>query len=143
MGISFNINEDSYKSYIASGIEANPAVHDQQSAAKIWRYAQRAHFHASAIASIAMGLVLLILMTDMKARFKKLAAILIGLSGLYALSWYTMYMLAPTIGRGPAHDHLLTEIFAYSGIGGLVAGFFMLVGNMFFGLFTETGKDNG
>ena len=45
MGISFGINEDAYKEYIAEGVAANPEVHDEESKDKIWRYAQRAHFH--------------------------------------------------------------------------------------------------
>ena len=137
VGISFGVNEDSYKAHIAAGIEANPAVHDQQSAGRIWRYAQRAHFHATGIASFALGLIILTLFTGMRASSRKLASILVGLSGLYPLSWFTMYLLAPSIGRGAAHAHLLTESFTFIGIGGLVAGFLMIVGNLFLGLFSR------
>ena len=137
VGISFGVNEASYKAHIAAGIEANPAVHDQQSAGKIWRYAQRAHFHATGISSFALGLVILTLFTGMRDTSRKLATVLVGLSGFYPLSWFAMYLLAPSIGRSAAHGHLLTESFTYIGIGGLLAGFMMIVGNIFLGLFSR------
>ncbi len=49
MGIGFGVNEDYFKDYINRGIAANPEVHDQKSAAKTWRYAQRAHFHSTSL----------------------------------------------------------------------------------------------
>ncbi len=135
MGITFGVNEDSYKSGIAAGIEANPTLHDDDSAGKIWRYAQRAHFHATGISSFALGLVILTLFTSMQASMQKLTSILLGLSGFYALSWYNMYWLAPSIGRDAAHEHIVTTVLAYLGVGGLLLGFGLIVGNIFFGLF--------
>ena len=35
MGISFGVNEDAYKDFIAEGIKANPAAHDEKSQDKI------------------------------------------------------------------------------------------------------------
>jgi hypothetical protein len=134
MGISFGVNEDSYKSYIAEGIQAHPAVHDEKSQDKIWRYAQRTHFHAAAISAFSLGLIFLVMFSGMKAGMKTITSILIGLSGLYPLSWFTMYLLSPSIGRGAAHGHILTEMFAYIGVGSLALGFFLLIGNLFFGL---------
>ncbi|GJL66153.1 MAG: hypothetical protein NPIRA05_11240 [Nitrospirales bacterium] len=55
MGIVFGVNEDLFKDYIAQGITANPDVHDAKSPDKIWRYAQRAHFHATGIAAFSLG----------------------------------------------------------------------------------------
>jgi len=49
-------------------------------------------------------------------------------------------LLAPSIGRGPAHAHLLTEIFAYTGVGGLLLGAFFLCANIFLGLFKEDSR---
>ena len=46
-----------------------------------------------------------------------------------------MFFLAPLIGRGPAHEHILTSLFTYIGVGGLLLGSFFLVTNLFFGLF--------
>lgn len=39
LGISFGLNEDAFKDYVADGIAAYPDVHDAKSQDKIWRYA--------------------------------------------------------------------------------------------------------
>ena len=137
MGIIFGVNEDVFKDFIAQGITANPDVHDTKSPDKIWRYAQRAHFHATGIAAFSLGLVILVMFSTLKPTYKKASAILLGLSSFYPLSWYTMFWLAPSIGRGPAHAHILTEFFAYSGVGGLLLGAFLLCANLFLGFFRE------
>ena len=61
MGVVFGVNDDAVKSYITEGVAAHPDVHDDQSSGKIWRYAQRAHFHATGIAAFSIGLLLLIM----------------------------------------------------------------------------------
>lgn len=138
MGISFGINEDAYKNYIAKGIAAHPEVHDAKSQDKIWRYSQRAHFHATGIAAFSLGLLLLVMFSEMKETYKKTASICIGLSSFYPLSWFTMFFLAPSIGRGPAHEHVLTEIFAMTGVGGLLLGGVFISASLFLGLFKES-----
>jgi hypothetical protein len=137
MGIFFGVNEEVYQNYIAQGIAAHPDVHDANSPDKIWRYGQRAHFHASGIAAFALGLIILVMFSTLKTNYKKASAILLGLSSFYSLSWYNMFLLAPSIGRGPAHAHILTEFFAYTGVGGLLLGSFFLCANIFLGLFKE------
>ena len=140
MGIVFGVNEDVFKDYIAQGITANPDVHDSKSADKIWRYAQRAHFHATGIAAFSLGLVILVMFSTLKPTYKKASAIFLGLSSFYPLSWYTMFWLAPSIGRGPAHAHILTEFFAYTGVGGLLLGAFFLCANIFLGSFRDESR---
>jgi len=140
MGIVFGVNEDAYQNYIAQGIAANPEVHDAKSPDKIWRYAQRAHFHATGIAAFSLGLVILVMFSTLKAKYKKVSAILLGLSSFYPLSWLNMFLLAPSIGRGAAHAHILTEIFAYTGVGGLLLGLLFLCANIFLGLLREDSK---
>jgi hypothetical protein len=137
MGISFGVNEDAYKSYIAKGVESHPQVHDEKSKDKIWRYAQRAHFHATGIAAFSLGLIILVMFSDMKARLKTVSSVLIGLSGFYPLAWFTMFWVAPSIGRDPAHDYFLTELFTYIGVGGLLLGALILLANLYLGLFQE------
>ncbi len=44
-----------------------------------------------------------------------------------------MFYLAPTMGRSAAHSHILTETFAFIGVGGLTLGMFLLSLNLFFG----------
>ena len=78
--------------------------------------------------------------STLKAKYKKVSAILLGLSSFYPLSWLNMFLLAPSIGRGPAHAHILTEIFAYTGVGGLLLGLLFLCANIFLGLLREDSK---
>ena len=137
LGVSFGINEDMYKDRIAEQVAAHPDVHDETSTSKIWRYAQRAHFHATGIAAFSLGLLLFLLKSDMRASTRKLTSILIGLGALYPLAWFNMYLLAPSIGRGPAHDHIVTEILTWVGVGGLVIGFLVLCANLFLGALKE------
>jgi hypothetical protein len=138
MGIGFGVAEDSVKSYIADGVALHPALHDEKSTTKIWRYAQRAHFHATGIAAFSIGLVLLIMISTLKQELKKIASILIGLGGLYPLSWLTLFLLAPSIGRSAAHQHFLTELFTYTGVGSLVSGITILCANLFLDKFKTT-----
>jgi hypothetical protein len=135
LGMIFGIAEGTVIAYISEGVATHPDVHDEQSAGKIWRYAQRAHFHATGIAAFSIGLLLLVLHSSLKPGLKKLTAILIGLGGLYPLSWFTMFILAPSIGRSAAHHHIITETFTYIGVGGLITGIAILCGNLFLGLF--------
>jgi len=137
LGISFGVNEDMFKDYVADGVAAHPDVHDEKSKDKIWRYAQRTHFHAGGIAAFCLGLIILVMHSDLSIKLRKTSSILIGLGSLYPLAWLSMFFLAPSIGRGAAHDHILTELFTFSGVGGLLAGSFILVANLFFGLFKE------
>jgi hypothetical protein len=137
LGISFGVNEDAYRDYIETGVAAHPELHDDRSRDKIWRYAQRAHFHATGIAAFSIGLILLVMSSSLKKKLKTMAALLIGLGSFYPLAWFTMYRLAPDIGRGPAHDHILTELFTYIGVAGLLAGLFILMANLLLGLFRE------
>jgi len=135
MGMTFGINEDIFKNYITEGIAANPTVHDAKSPDKIWRYAQRAHFHATGIAAFALGLVFLVMFSDLKPKMKTASSFFLGLSSFYPLAWLTMYILAPSLGRGAAHSHIVTETFASIGMGGLLVGCFLVLGNVFLGVF--------
>ena len=137
MGISFGVNEDAYKDYVAEGVAAHPNLHDEASEEKIWRYAQRTHFHAGGIAAFGLGLIVLVMFSDLTRRLQKISSILIGLGGVYPLAWLSMFFLAPTIGRDPAHEHILTKLLTFVGIAGLLLGSFFLVANLFFGFFRE------
>ncbi|MBT4146829.1 MAG: hypothetical protein HOE45_08155 [Gammaproteobacteria bacterium] len=137
-GAVFGVAEDSVKSYIAQGVEANPQVHDGSSKDKIWRYAQRAHFHATGIAAFSIGLELLIMFSVMAPKIKTATSILVGLGGLYPLSWFTIFALAPSLGRDAAHHHFIAELFTYVGVGGLLLGIAMLCANLFFGLLQDS-----
>ncbi len=137
LGVGFGIAEDSVKSYIADGVMAHENLHDDKSNKKIWRYAQRAHFHATGIAAFSIGLVLLIMLSSLKRKLKTVSSILVGLGGLYPLAWLTMFILAPSLGRSAAHNHIVTEMFTYVGIGGLLLGIAILCANLFLEMFHE------
>ncbi len=137
MGVAFGIFEDSFKSYIAEGLTQFPAVHDAASKDKIWRYAQRAHFHATGVAGFSIGLIVLIMFSSLRQPLKSVAATLVGLGSLYPLAWLNMFFMAPSIGREPAHHHIVTEILTYIGVGGLVIGMLLVFANLFLDLWAE------
>ena len=137
LGISFVINEDLYKDYVAEGVAVHPELHNESSKDKIWRYAQRTHFHAGGIAAFCLGLIILVMFSDLSEKLKKTSSILIGLGSFYPFAWLSMFFLSPSIGRGAAHDHILTELFTFIGVGGLLLGSFFLLANLFLGLFKD------
>jgi len=136
-GIALGVNEAVFKDFVTQGIAAHPDVHDAKSQDKIWRYAQRAHFHSTGIAAFSIGLLLLVSITNLSQKLKKVTSVLIGLGFFYPLSWLTMFLLAPSIGQSAAHSHIVTELLTYVGVGGLVIGFGILIGNNFFCFFAE------
>jgi len=137
MGVGFGVAEDGFKDYVAQGIAANPDVHDEKSSSKIWRYAQRAHFHATGISAFSLVLIMLIAASSLKRGMKNITAALIGMGGLYPMAWLSMFLLAPSLGRDVAHHHIITEIFTYAGVGGLLLGMLFLFSNLFFGLLED------
>ena len=137
LGISFGVNEDAFKDYVAEGIAAHPEVHDEKSKDKIWRYAQRTHFHAGGIAAFCLGLIILVIFSDLRPALRKVSSILIGLGSFYPLAWLSMFFLAPSIGRDLAHEHILTKLLTFVGVGGILLGSFFLLGNLFLGLFKD------
>lgn len=137
LGVTFGVNEAFFETYVAQGIAAHPEIHDANSPEKIWRYVQRAHFHATGIAAFSIGLLLLVSESSLKQRFKTITAVFIGLGGLYPLAWLTMFIVAPSIGRDAARAHPMTELLSYIGVGGLLLGIAILLANLFLGLFSE------
>ncbi len=135
MGVVFGANEKVFKNYISTNIELNPQVHDKKSESKIWRYAQRAHFHAGGIAAYSLALLLIILFSKMKDSYKKLSSTLIGVGTLYPFAWLTIFMLAPHIGRDAAKHHILTESIVYVSMAGFTVGLVILLGSLFFNSF--------
>ncbi len=133
LGMTFGANEAMFEQYVAQGIAAHPELHDANSPDKIWRYAQRGHFHATGIAAFSLGLLLLVAFSTLSDKLRKVSSTLIGLGSFYPLAWFSMYLLAPSIGRDAAHEHLITKLFTFVGVGGLVAGLAILLANLFLG----------
>jgi hypothetical protein len=134
LGSLFGLNEDLFQNYIQSGIAANPqfftdAAKEQET---IWRWVQRAHFHAGGIGAFSLGLVILTALTSMGERRKKITAALIGMSAFYPLSWFALFLYAPHIGRSAAHHALIPELFTDIGVGALTLGVLSLIHGLFF-----------
>ena len=140
LGIAFGVNEDAFKGYVADGIAAHPEVHDEKSKDKIWRYAQRTHFHAGGIAAFCLGLIILVMFSELRPRLRSVSSILIGLGSFYPLAWLSMFFLAPSIGRDAAHEHILTKLLTFIGVGGILLGSFILLANLYLGLFKDPVK---
>ena len=85
LGVAFGVNEDVFKDFVAQGIAAHPDIHDAKSQDKIWRYAQRAHFHSTGIAAFSIGLLLLVSLSTISHKLKKTTSVLIGLGALLSL----------------------------------------------------------
>lgn len=137
LGVSFGVFEDDYKAYIKNGIAAHPEAYEKGSERDMWRFVQRAHFHATGISAFSLGLLVFVMLSDMKDSFKKASSILIGLGSFYPLSWFTMFLVAPSVGAEPSHEYFLVRIFATVGIGGLGLGLAILAGHLFLGMFTK------
>jgi hypothetical protein len=137
LGISFGVNEDVYKNYVSEGVAAYPEIHDEKSKDKIWRYAQRTHFHAGGVSAFCLGLIILIMLSDLRRNLKPVTSIMIGLGSFYPLAWLSMFFLAPSIGRAAAHEHILTKLFTFVGVGGILLGSFFLLANLFLGFFKD------
>lgn len=131
MGISFGVNEDAYQNFIAAGISAYPELHDTSSQGVIWRWALRAHFHASGVGTFLIGLIILVAMSGMSEVRKHVTAICIGLGGLYPMAWFVMFYVAPSIGRKAARHHWLVETLTYVSVGGLLLGLLSLLVGLF------------
>ncbi len=132
LGASFGIKEEAFKGYISDQVDANPQVHDEKSKTKIWRYAQRAHFHALGISAFLLGLIILLLMSAATDKAKQVASIFLGLGTFYPMAWFSMFILAPSLGRGPAHDHIVTHVFVYVGVIGILVGLALVCRAVFF-----------
>jgi hypothetical protein len=131
MGISFGVNEDLYQNFIASGIAAHPDLHDASSQGAIWRWALRAHFHASGMGAFLIGLVVLVALSGLSEVRKQITAIGIGLGALYPMAWFVMFCVAPALGRKAARHYWLVEALTYVSIGGLLLGMLSLLAGLF------------
>ena len=133
LGALFGANEDLFQNYIHAGIAAHPELFPNAAGAQnsIWRWVQRAHFHAGGIGAFSLGLVILTALTDMSAARKQITAALIGLSIFYPAAWFTMFYYAPIVGTKAARGVFLVELFTYIGVGALCVGLLSLILGIF------------
>jgi hypothetical protein len=115
MGGLFGLNEDIIKDRLAASAAAVATTVYQGDAAaaepviaKSWEYMQRAHLHAGAIGTAAIGLIGLLLLVGTKPRTLRVLGVALGLGGLgYAVFWMWAGFLAPGMGStGAAKESL-------------------------------------
>lgn len=133
MGVIFGVNEDAVKGYVKEGIAAHSQLHDSTSESKIWRYAQRAHFHATGVGAFALAMILVAGSTSMSRPWKAVSSTLIGIGSFYSMAWLSMFLLAPTLGRSAAHHALVTEAVTKVTVGSLLIGIGILFLYLLFG----------
>lgn len=116
IAILFGINEDMFKDKISRGIESNPKYQSMTSESakneykkkeeeKNWRYYQRFHFHSTAINSMSVALILLILLVNISRASQIYLSYSIAISGLlYPFVWLFAGIFGPLIGRGVAKE---------------------------------------
>lgn len=134
MGVMFGANEDGVKGFIAEEIATHQAVHDEKSQSKIWRYAQRAHFHATGVSAFALVLILMTGLTTLSRKMKFIASTLIGIGSFYPLAWLSMFLLSLSMGRDAAHHALTTELITMVTVGCLSLGILMVFTGLLFNL---------
>lgn len=125
IAILFGINEDIFKDKIAKGLELNqkyqsitePAeksAYKDKEAAKNWRYYQRFHFHGTAINSMSIGLIVLLLLVNVSSSLQIKISYLIAISGfLYPFVWLFAGIYGPELGRSVAKEKF--AVFGYMG----------------------------
>lgn len=116
IAILFGINEDIFKDRIAKGIGNNLKYqsltttaekndYKKKEADKNWRYYQRFHFHGTAINSMSVALILLILIVNISSPLQIYLSYVLSISGLlYPFIWLFAGMFGPLIGRNEAKE---------------------------------------
>jgi len=130
MGVLFGANEGGVKQYISDGIATHQSVHDKKSESKIWRYAQRSHFHATGVGGFALVLVLMTGLTTLSRKMKFAASTLIGIGSFYPMAWLSMFLLSLSLGRDAAHHAVITELITYVTVGCLSLGILMVMAGL-------------
>jgi hypothetical protein len=122
IAIVFGVNEDIFKSKIDKDIRTSEhystsehkEAYLKKEASKNWRYYQRFHFHASAIGSMSIAVLLLIGFTGAPNSRKKILCYLLSVSGfLYPFVWLFAAIYGPEMGRSEAKESF--TFFGYMG----------------------------
>ena len=125
ISIIFGANESFFKDRITQGLEKNikiQSIQDQSAKEekikseheKSWRYYQRYHFHANGIASLSLGLLLLLAFIKGSKKEILIASYTIAIGGfLYPFVWLFAAIYGPEMGRDQAKEAF--AIFGYMG----------------------------
>lgn len=135
LGAFFGVGEDWLREGFLARAEANRAAYlkkagsEEGATAAIkridetsWRYFLRAHLHAGAIGSIAIGANLVLALLSVGPGLKRLASVLLGIGAVgYPLFWMLAGLKAPGLGSTAAAKEGLAWL-AVPTAGGLVVG---------------------
>lgn len=140
LGIAFGAAETRIRArFIADG-EASRALYlqkagsDESATAAIkrmdeiaWRWFIRAHLHAGAIGSIAIGGSVLLALLTVRPVLKTIASVLLGVGSIgYPLSWMLAAMRAPALGSTAAAKESLYWLAVPASFGLVVGGLLTL-----------------
>ena len=130
IAILFGVNEHLFKDKIKKDLGNNEKIMSivdegkrsakmNAEASKNWRYYQRFHFHSTGIASMTLGVLILLTFSMSSSTLKLVSSYMVSIGGfLYPFVWLGAAMYGPIMGRGPAK-----EAFAFFGYMG---GVFLL-----------------
>lgn len=125
ISIIFGVNEDFLQNRIKQGLEKNVKIQlivDEKIKSekmkseqeKSWRYYQRYHFHANGIASMSLGLIILLAFVRASKKEILIASYMISIGGfLYPFVWLFAALYGPEMGRNEAKEAF--AIFGYMG----------------------------
>jgi hypothetical protein len=140
IAILFGVNEQMFKGKIKQDLGNNQKimsiVDEGKRAAKIkaessknWRYYQRFHFHSTGIASMTLGVLILLSFSVASGGLKLVAGYMVSIGGfLYPFIWLFAAMYGPIMGRTAAKESF--AIFGYMGgvfLLGLLVSLFTLI----------------
>ncbi|TDJ04076.1 MAG: hypothetical protein E2O68_08760 [Deltaproteobacteria bacterium] len=140
IAVLFGVNEHLFKDKIKRDLgknekimaivdEGKRAVKLNAEASKNWRYYQRFHFHSTGIASMALGVLILLSFSMGTSALKLLASYMVSIGGfLYPFVWLFAALYGPIMGRSAAKESF--AIFGYMGgvfLLGLLLSLFIII----------------
>lgn len=149
LGLVFGVGEDAIRERFVADAEASRAIYVQKAGSEdaasaaikkmdgtAWTYFIRAHLHAGAIGSIAIGGSLVLAMLSVGHGPKLAASLLLGIGAVgYPLSWMLAGMRAPGMGSTTAAKESLFWLAVPSSVGLFVGGlltFGLVAADLFF-----------
>jgi len=149
LGLVFGVGEDAIRERFIADAEASRSTYVQKAGSEeaataaikkmdetAWRYFLRAHLHAGAIGSIAIGGSLVLALLSVGRGIKLVASLLFGIGAVgYPLSWMLAGMRAPGMGTTAAAKESLLWLAGPSSVGLFVGGlitFGLVAADLFF-----------
>lgn len=136
IAIMFGVNESYFKNKIQDGLQLNKKIMSienldkrkvklEKEASKNWRYYQRFHFHATAIGSMSLAILLLLNFISAPIKIVSTTAWAVSTGGFfYPFVWLFAGIYGPSMGRHEAKETF--AIFGYTG-GVFLVGLLLLI----------------